>query len=111
MKDTNRNSIESDLNRHHVHYEDPLWDEEKERTSNLINVSLLRQKDAQKIKSTQWRFFSCGEHVFTLSGQTLTKKQIHFLLTVDGMKFLVEAYKKGCINTNRLKTELKKLPL
>lgn len=109
MKEVTRNSVESDLNRHHVRYEDPLWDEAQERNHKLINVSVVRSKDKTKPKLTEWRFSYSGEHVFTLSGQTLTNKQIDFLFTVEGMKFLVEAYKNGCINTSRLKTELKKV--
>ncbi len=106
----NRASVESDLNRHHVRYEDPLWNEERERVGHSININLTTKRNDSE-KGCEWNFFDAGKHVLTLPGQTLTKKQIRFLQTPDGIKFLLKKYKEGHINVSRLKSELKKLEL
>jgi len=108
MKELNRASVESDLNRHHVQYEDPLWKEDEAETKNrVISVKLCTTKNLD-YKLTEWKFFDNGKLAFILTAQYMSKKQLNFLHTVDGVQFLMKVYKAGATNASKIRTELKK---
>ena len=100
----NKGPIESDLNKHHAKFEDPLWDEEA-AVSKAIRVCLDNKKE--NIKDYQWNFFENDQFVCSLSGNSLTKQQINFLQTFDGVTFLLTKYKQGDMSIKSVKAELK----
>lgn len=104
----NRSSIESDLNRHHVRYEDPLWSEERELSiAKMISIRVNYDKKDPSEKACEWNIFVSKKLVLTISGQNLSKKQARFLQTPEGLQFLLQKYKSGCNSVSKLKAELK----
>ena len=108
----NRASIESDLNKHHVKYEDPLWDEEvseeKENKKNLrISLRYVDCKDTEK--AFEWDVFENKTLSLTLCGKDLTKKEVKFLLSKEGMQYFLELYKLGFKTQAKIKAKLKKI--
>jgi len=105
----NRASIESDLNKHHVKYEDPLWDEmayDNEVKRN-IRISLRDVKYKDSNKAFEWDVFDKKILVFTLCGKDLTKKQVNYLLSAEGMQYFMLLYKAGFRTPAKIKQKLK----
>lgn len=97
-----KDTIEADLNRHFSKYEDPLWDED-ENSKKSISVTRVSNKTFDK---HLWKFYENSKLVLTVEDTYFTKKQIKFLLSVDGIKFLIDAYKAGDRNASRIKKSL-----
>lgn len=95
----NKEATEADLNRHFSRFADELWDDD-EIKEKCVEVKRLSSKDFSK---HSWKIFEDSELVVLLESCSLTKKQIKFLLTVDGIKFLIETYKKGNCNITKIK--------
>jgi len=105
----NRSSIESDLNKHHVKYEDPLWDEsiyENEGKRNF-RISLRDVNHKDKDKAFEWDFFDKKIVTLTLCGKDLTKKQVKYLLSAEGIQYLLQLYKAGFRTQTKIKLKLK----
>lgn len=101
----NRDLVELDLNRHHVKYEDPLWDEYKETASKNRRIQLIDGK-TQDLKDYSWEFTSNNRPIFTLYANDLSKKQINYILSSEGMQFMMACFKKGCESPNKMKALL-----
>lgn len=104
MVKINQLSVDSDLNRHHSKYEDPLWDNEMSM-GRSINIILKENKHSKK--ETQWEIFESGKYVLTIRGSLLSLKQIKFLESSDGMIFLLNKYKEGFTNASKLIFQIK----
>lgn len=97
-----KDTVEADLNKHFSRYEDPLWDEDESNKAS-IEVKRVSTKNFEK---HSWRIFENSKLAVVVDSEVLTKKQINFLLTMDGIKFLVDTYKNGNRNVTRIKKEL-----
>lgn len=97
-----KDTVEADLNKHFSRFEDPLWDEKKEN-KNYIEIKRTSSKDFSK---HAWKIYENSSIVAILESENFTKKQINFLLTVDGLKTLIEIYKQGNNNISKIKKAL-----
>ncbi len=97
-----KETIEADLNKHFSRYEDPLWDDDEISKSKIIEI-----KRMAKGGEYSWKFFDNKKLVFILDGKTLSKKAVKFLLTVEGVKFMIDQYKNGCVNVSKMKKAIK----
>jgi len=112
MVKDNRTSIESDLNRHHVRYEDPLWSEDQEQNvSKVISVNIVYSKKNSIENGCEWNICISKKAVLTIPSQGLTKKQIAFLQTPEGFQFLLQKFKQGCNTASKMKAEIKNFDL
>ena len=104
-----RASIESDLNKHHVKYEDPLWDEEAydDEVKRNIRISLRKTDYKDSDKAFEWDVFDKKTLVLTLYGKDLTKKQVKFLLSAEGIQYFMLLYKAGIRTQAKIKQKLK----
>jgi len=104
-----RASIESDLNKHHVKYEDPLWDEEAydDEVKRNIRISLRKTDYKDSYKAFEWDVFDKKTLVLTLYGKDLTKKQVKFLLSAEGIQYFMLLYKAGIRTQAKIKQKLK----
>ena len=102
IENSTRTAVESDLNKHHSKYEDPLWNESEEASKTLIHVKL--KKTSSKCI---WNVFSNKVLVFAINGALLTKKDLKFLLTLEGSQFIIQSYKDGCNSMNKFRVLLK----
>lgn len=103
----NRESIESDLNRHHAKHDDPLWDEEeseKKKTSIRLKLLKARPKEGEDFI---WNLMVNNKVVLVINGKYFSKKQIDFMLSVEGAQYVLSEYKGGCDSVNKLKEKIK----
>jgi len=92
-------SINMDLNQHFSRYEDPLWDEsEEEIKSSLIEVKRVDSKDKCIFNIIKNGKLSC-----TIDCSKLTKRQVEFLKTIEGMLFMLNSFKNGVKNLSEFK--------
>ena len=105
----NRASIESDLNKHHVKYEDPLWDEEAYdyEVKRNLRISLRKTDYKDSDKAFEWDVFDKKILVLTVYGKDLSKKQVNYLLSADGMQHFMLLYKTGFRTQTKIKQKLK----
>ena len=80
-------------------------DEDAEVVHTLIGVKRVEFPNNEEA----WEVTEDEEVVLVLRGAYLTKKQKSFLRTPQGIKFIIDGYKKGWNSTNRFKTELKRI--
>jgi hypothetical protein len=85
-----QDSVETDLNKHFSKYEDPLWDEAKEAMESLYEV-----KRVKKTKMPQWKVFANKELLYVIDSAECSQKQIDYLLTIDGFRFILKTIKAG----------------
>ena len=97
-----KETIEADLNKHFSRYEDPLWDETSESKNRVIEI-----KRTTKGGDASWKIIENKKVIFILEGSSLPKKTVKFLSSVEGVRFLIEQYKNGCINMSKMKKALK----
>lgn len=106
MVKLNQISVDSDLNRHHSKYEDPLWDNDEPAGGKSVNIVLKNFKHGSK-KDYSWDFFDSGKYLFSLRAYLLNFKQIEFLQSPEGMLFLLNKYKEGYTNASRIISQIK----
>ncbi len=99
-----KESVEADLNKHFSRYEDPLWDEDEgEDRKKLYRVKLSLPRGSEKHK---WKVYEDNSVVFVIDGRYLNKHQISYLLSPEGMNFILSSYKAGADNMNKFKKRL-----
>ena len=94
--------IEADLNKHFSRYEDPLWDDEENKLK-CIQISRTSTKNFEK---HSWKVIVNSKAVATIESSSLTKEQINFLMSPDGVNFLIQSYKKGNDDAIKIKQSL-----
>lgn len=103
IDNSTRTAIESDLNKHHVRYEDPLWDEDESLNAQTSWRVKLKKTSSKYV----WQIFYNKDVIFVINGDLLTKKQIQYLLTPDGVRFILNTAKNGCNSMNKFRNMLK----
>ena len=95
----NKEATEAGLNHSFSRFSDELWDDD-ENKEKCVQVKRVSSKDFTK---HSWKILEDDELVVLLESSSLTKKQIKFLLSVEGIKFLIDTYKKGSCNITKIK--------
>jgi molybdate-binding protein len=96
-------SINLDINQHFARYEDSLWDESEEETeAPVYRVKKRKDKNIHYIDVMNKK-----KIVYTLDCSKLGKRNYNFIISVEGMQFVLEQFKKGIKSLNGLKKELK----
>ena len=85
--------------------ESELFDEESHIVHKLINV----RRVALPQEGEDWEILEDNKVVFTVKGVKLTKKQRSVLRTFQGISSLMELYKAGEINMNKIKNKINSL--
>lgn len=86
-----------------IRQESELFDEEENIEHKLINIKYIELP-----KGEDWEILENKIPVLILKGVRFTKKERAFFKTPDGMKFLINGYKKGWKKIVDYKRNLKK---
>lgn len=84
--------------------EHEFYKEEEDISYKVINV-----RKAKMRKSNDWEILEDGKVVLVLKGVRFTNAEKEFFKTVDGMKFIVDGYKKGWTSISKFKEGLKEI--
>jgi len=82
-----------------------LFDEESNVVHKLINVRRVELPQ----NGEDWEILEDKKVMFTVKGVKLTKKQRSFLRSIEGISSLMELYKEGQINMNKIKNKINDL--
>jgi len=82
-----------------------LFDEENNVVHKLINVRRVELPQSGE----DWEILEDNKVMFTVKGVKLTKKQKLFLRSVEGISSLMQLYKEGQINMNKIKNKINSL--
>jgi hypothetical protein len=82
-----------------------FFDEESNVVHKLINVRRIELPQ----NGEDWEILEDNKVMFTVKGVKLTKKQRSFLRSLQGISSLMELYKEGQINMNKIKNKINKL--
>lgn len=82
-----------------------LFDEESNVVHKLINVRRIELPQ----NGEDWEILEDKKVMFTVKGVKLTKKQRSFLRSIEGILSLMELYKEGQINMNKIKNKINDL--
>lgn len=82
-----------------------LFDEESNVVHKLINVRRIELPQ----NGEDWEILEDNKVMFTVKGVKLTKKQRSFLRSLQGISSLMELYKEGQINMNKIKKKINNL--
>lgn len=82
-----------------------LFDEESNVVHKLINVRRVELPQ----NGEDWEILEDKKVMFTVKGVKLTKKQRSFLRSIEGISSLMQLYKEGQINMNKIKNKINEL--
>lgn len=82
-----------------------LFDEESNVVHKLINVRRIELPQ----NGEDWEILEDNKVMFIVKGVKLTKKQRSFLRSLQGISSLMELYKEGQINMNKIKNKINNL--
>ncbi len=98
----NGHTVETDLNRHFSRFEDPLWDDsERDAPPTIVRVRICKDENTFKAEVLE-----DNKVKFVIDGRKLTKKQLAFVKSGEGLQFIIAQYKKGVKNISNFKKVL-----
>lgn len=98
-----KDSIEADLNKHFSRFEDPLWDEDESKTK-IIEVKRVSSKSFDK---HSWKILENSKIIAVITDDYLSQKQINFLLSPEGITFIINTFKSGIRKATKIKELVK----